>query len=162
MVSGISEPGPTRIAVFGSVATDLYDEPPIARPVRFLSPNAAAVLERALELIAAKSPAIATPILDRAVAAGKISSAERLELLDELVGAPGAAIGPRTAAVRRLRREVSAAIARAAPGLARPLLDEAVASERLTAAQELRILERLRESAGFPGAEELRAVSSFA
>jgi hypothetical protein len=41
---------------------------------------------------------------------------------------------------------VSAAIRRAAPGLAQPLLSEAVASERLTRVQERRIIERLRQS----------------
>jgi hypothetical protein len=35
---------------------------------------------------------------------------------------------------------------RAAPGIARPILDEAVDAERLTPAQEQRILERLRSS----------------
>jgi hypothetical protein len=39
-------------------------------------------------------------------------------------------------------------VGRAAPALAEPLLKEAVASERLTAAQERRIFERLRLSGG--------------
>jgi len=148
------EPGPTRIAVFGSVTVPPPQEAEPVRVTRVLSPNAAAVLDRALELVAANSPGIACPILDRALAAGTISAAERADLLSELVGAPGSSLPTRTEAARRLRHEVRAAIGRAAPGLARPLLDEAVASERLTRAQEVRILERLSQSSPRP-------VSSF-
>jgi hypothetical protein len=108
------------------------------------SPNATAVLERALALVAARSPEIACPILDRAVAAGTISSAERAELLGEVVGSASAAYEAPSAEAMRLRHQIRVAIGRAAPLLARPLLDEAVASERLTPAQELRILRRLR------------------
>ena len=43
-------------------------------------------------------------------------------------------------------REALAAIRRAAPAIAKPILDEAVDAERLTPAQEQRILERLRIS----------------
>jgi hypothetical protein len=149
MSSSVASPGPTRIAVFGSVAqAPLRIRPPRNRAPGFFSPNAAAVLERTLELVAARSTSIARPILDRAVAAGTISAAERAELIEELAGSgghpqPGA---PRSAAVARLRQEVSAAIRRAAPGLSQPLLSEAVASERLTRVQERRIIERLRQS----------------
>lgn len=149
MSSSVASPGPTRIAVFGSVAqAPLRIRPPRNRAPRFFSPNAAAVLERTLELVAARSTSIARPILDRAVAAGTITAAQRAELLEELAGSgeqrqTGA---PRSTAVARLRQEVSAAIRRAAPGLAQPLLSEAVASERLTRVQERRIIERLRQS----------------
>jgi len=51
-----------------------------------------------------------------------------------------------SAAARRVLREVLAAIRRAAPTIARPILDEAVDEERLTPAQKRRILERLRTS----------------
>jgi hypothetical protein len=43
-------------------------------------------------------------------------------------------------------REALAAVRRAAPAIATPILDDAVDQERLTAAQERRILERLRIS----------------
>jgi hypothetical protein len=113
------------------------------------------VLERALELIAAQSPAIACPILDRALAAGTITRAEHAALLSEIVGAPiDRAATPPSDAMMRLRHQVRAAIGRAAPALARPLLDEAVACARLTPSQEVRILQRLRRSA-------LRPVSSL-
>jgi hypothetical protein len=151
MPSTAVPPAPTRIAVFGpstdSTAPGFRARYGRAEPS---SPNATAVLERALALIAAKSPAIACPILARAVAAGTISPAERAELLGEVVGSP--VIPGRVSSVeaQRLRHQVRAAIGRAAPSLARPLLDEAVASERLTPAQEARILQRLRGGAPSP------------
>jgi hypothetical protein len=109
-----------------------------------LRPDTAAVVDRARELIAARSPEIASPLLDQALAAGAITEAERVELLHELVGVPDSGWALSVAA-QRLRRQVRAAIARAAPALARPLLDAAVADERLTPAQEGRILRRLRD-----------------
>ncbi len=56
--------------------------------------------------------------------------------------------GRLSVAAHRVLREVLAAIRRAAPGIAEPILAEAVDSERLTAAQQQRILERLRTSPG--------------
>jgi hypothetical protein len=99
-------------------------------------------------LLAAKTPGIAGPILDRALAAGTITDTERSGLLEELGGASADHASGRAAAVARLHQEVLAAVRRAAPTLAKPLLNEAVASERLTAAQERRILEHLRLSGG--------------
>ncbi|MGD0198517.1 MAG: hypothetical protein ABSC56_11520 [Solirubrobacteraceae bacterium] len=124
---------------------------PEAEPAA-LRPDAQAALERALELIAARSPEIACPILDRALAAGTITAAERAELLHEIVGAPAPPRSSLGAAAQRLRSQIRATIARAAPGLARPLLDEAVAARRLTPSQEMRILHRL-------GRGQLRSVS---
>jgi hypothetical protein len=98
-------------------------------------------------LLAAKTPGIAGPILDRALAAGTITDTERSGLLEELGGASVDHASGR-AAVARLHQEILAAVRRAAPTLAKPLLNEAVASERLTAAQERRILEHLRLSGG--------------
>jgi hypothetical protein len=146
-------PRGTRVAVFGPVE-ELPPSLPARNPAPLTSPAVALVLQRTAELIAAHSPEIASPILDRALAAGTITGAERAELLSELVGVPEAASSSHSPAARRLRCELRAAIARAAPSLARPLLDEAVASERLTLAQELRILERLHRV-------PLRALSSF-
>jgi hypothetical protein len=65
-----------------------------------------------------------------------------LELSD-----PAAPHDPAPALSREARgtlREALVALRRAAPGIARPILDEAVQAERLTPAQERRILERLR------------------
>ncbi|HEX2703429.1 MAG TPA: hypothetical protein VHM72_08360 [Solirubrobacteraceae bacterium] len=145
---------PTRIAVFGSVAAP---PEPIARPAKpaedsgqgRLPPAATAVLERIRVLLAANAPGIARPILDRALAAGTITATECSYLLGEFSGAPPAP-APARAAVVRLHQEILAAVRRAAPTLAKPLLKEAVASERLTAAQERRIIEQLRLSGGRP------------
>ena len=152
----------TRIAVFGAF--------PAERPLppqgdeRLLSPPAHAVLEHVLESIASSAPSIAQPILDRAVGDGTITRTERHELLRELSDrgaspdAPGAS--PVSVGARRVLREALAAIRRAAPSIAQPILDEAVDAERLTAAQQRRILERLRISParvlrGAPGAAQL-------
>lgn len=121
---------PTRIAVFGSLD---------AAPPAPLSPPARAVLDHVLEQVALSAPAIARPILDRAVADGAISRAQRHAILLDLDD-PLAEQAPS----RGVLREVRAAIRRATPSIARPILAQARASERLTAAQERRVLERLR------------------
>jgi hypothetical protein len=134
-----------RIAVFGSVSAERMDTAPDDTPP--LSPAARAVLERVLDSITSSVPTIAKPILDRAVAEGTITRAERHELLQELsdpTDMPGAA--PASIAARRVLREALAAIRRAAPGIAGPILEDAVDAERLTAAQQRRILERLGTS----------------
>ena len=147
-----------RIAVFGAIAA----QPPLALPAdaHALSPAARAVLERVLASIASSASSIAQPILDRAVEEGTITRAERHALLREL-SAPGDPddaeaeadadddadpAPPPSLGARRVLREALAAIRRAAPGIAQPILDEAVDAERLTPAQEKRILERLRIS----------------
>lgn len=137
-----------RIAVFGSVAAD---RPLATERDQAFSPAARAVLERVLSAIASSAPSIAKPILDRAVAEGAITRAERHELLLELSdpAAAGEAVwqAPMVSqGARRVLREALIAIAGAAPAIARPILDEAVDAERLTLAQERRILERLRWS----------------
>lgn len=154
-----SRPAPNRDAVFGSIAAppgtssrplSRFAKPEQGSGQRRLpqpSPAAAAVLERVRVLLAAKTPGIAGPILDRALAAGTITDTERSGLLEELGGASVDHASGR-AAVARLHQEILAAVRRAAPTLAKPLLNEAVASERLTAAQERRILEHLRLSGG--------------
>jgi hypothetical protein len=143
MTATATHPPSRRIAVFGSVAApDVQREPA-------LSPAASAVLQRVHEAIAANAPSIVKPILDRAVADGAITRAERHAMLLEL---SGAAIVEEEAAAsvslgaRGTLREALAAIRGAAPGIARPILDQAVDEERLTPAQERRILERLRSS----------------
>ena len=71
---------PRRIAVFGSVAADGGpgpDEHPFSAPAR-------AVLDRVLEAVACGAPAIAGPILDRAVAEGAITRGERHSMLRAL------------------------------------------------------------------------------
>jgi hypothetical protein len=131
-----------RIAVFGSLAA--ADPPAEER----LSPPARAVLERVIEAIASSAPSIAAPILDRAVQQGTITRAERHAMLLELRDPTHAddAVSPTSHAARRTLREALAAIRRASPAIARPILDAAVDAERLTPAQERRILERLRLS----------------
>ena len=139
-----------RIAVFGAIAA----EPPLALPAdtHALSPAARAVLERVLASIASSASSIAQPILDRAVEEGTITRAERHTLLRELSAqsdpddAPDDDVPPPSLGARRVLREALAAVRRAAPGIAQPILDEAVDAERLTPAQEKRILERLRIS----------------
>jgi hypothetical protein len=129
----------TRLAVFGSVAAE--------RPQ---SPAVNAVLEHVYAAVAANARVIATPIIDRAVEEGRITRDERHQLLLELADprtadpAPGA--GVVSIGAQRVLREALAAIRRAAPAIAAPILDDAVADERLTRAQEERILERLRTS----------------
>ena len=141
----------TRIAVFGAIAPE--PPPAAAAEAQALSPAARAVLERVLASSASSASAIAQPILDRAVEEGTITRTERHALLREL-SAPGdpddtpaaAATPPPSLGARRVLREALAAIRRAAPGIVQPILDEAVDAERLTPAQEKRILERLRIS----------------
>lgn len=139
----------TRIAVFGAGAPERA--PALPTDAQELSPAARAVLERVLASIESSASSIAQPILDRAVEAGLITRAERHGLLRELSAPSGRDDGPASAgasptslAARRVLREALAAIRRAAPGIAQPILDEAVGAERLTAAQQKRILERLR------------------
>ena len=103
--------------------------------------DADAVLARVRELIAARSPEIACPILDDALAAGAITTAERALLLREVVGVTDPLPGPLSLAAQRLRANIRAAIARAAPTLTKPLLDEAT----LTPAQRVRITDHLRD-----------------
>lgn len=141
-----------RIAVFGAIAAEQLP-PALPADTQALSPAARAVLERVLASIASSASSIAQPILDRAVEEGTITRAERHALLRELSGPPNpdeapddSAIPPPSLGARRVLREALAAIRRAAPGIAKPILDEAVDAERLTPAQEKRILERLRIS----------------
>jgi hypothetical protein len=134
-----------RIAVFGSVAAE---RPPASDRDEGFSAPARAVLERVIEAVASSAPAVAGPILDRAVADGTITRAERRAMVLELSD-PAASYEPAPVLSRDARgtlRDALAALRRAAPGIARPILDEAVESERLTPAQERRILERLRYS----------------
>jgi len=137
-----TRPPSRRIAVFGSVAA------PDEEREAALSPAASAVLERVHEAIAANAPSIVKPILDRAVADGTITRAERHSMLLELSDPTTAGEDPPDVSqdARRTLREALAAVRRAAPAIARPILDEAVDAERLTEAQERRILERLRAS----------------
>jgi hypothetical protein len=138
---------PTKIAVFSSPE-------PAPAAARDAAPAAhadpAAVLVRARELIAARSPGIAVPMLDRALAAGAITPAERAALLRELVGADDWRSAPLSLAAQRLRSQIRAAIVRATPALARPVLDEAVRSARLTQRQRMRITHRLRDGVRRP------------
>jgi hypothetical protein len=139
--------GPRRIAVFGSLSAQRASRAGVEAPAS----AARAVLELIFAQIAEQAPLIARPILDRAVAEGTLTSVERNELLRELAepdstgDAPAAATGVRLGA-RAVLSEAFVAIRLAAPGIAQPILREAVADERLTPEQSRRILERLRSS----------------
>jgi hypothetical protein len=141
------------VAVFGSAAqvAPAVHSRRSSSASRF-SPGTAAVFERVLALIKTYAPEIAGPIVDRGVAVGAISRAERQALIADIAhDASGlAALRPRSAAAAQLRVDALAAIARAAPRIARPVLDDAVASERLTSAQQRRILERLEAGQALP------------
>ena len=129
---------PARVAVFASAAPE---SPPT---------DLDAVLVRTRELIAARSPEIVCPLLDEAFDAGTITRAERAALLRELVGLGDPPPGQLGLAAQRLRARTQAAIARAAPALAKPLLDQAVAARRLTPSQRMRISHHLRDRAHRP------------
>jgi len=152
---------PRRIAVFGSLSAERATRAAVAVPAS----SARAVLEQVFAEIAARAPLIAGPILDRAVGEGKVTPGERDELLHEL--ADPEATGEVSAATRAgagSRTVLSAAfsaIRRAAPGIATPILGEAVADGRLTQAQARRILDRLRTSpsAPFRGARGARSAA---
>ena len=143
MTAQTTQPRRTRLAVFGSVASVR------SASDHGSSPAFGAVLERVLESIATHAPAIAGPILDRAVGEGRITRVERHDLLRQLSYRTAGNTDDATdtsPAGRLVLREALAAVRREAPAIARPILDEAVGSERLTAAQEQRILDRLRSS----------------
>jgi hypothetical protein len=137
---------PRRLAVFGSVSAE--------RPSRALveTPDSAAreVLERVFAEIAAQAPVIARPVLDRALAAAAITTAERDELVRELAVPEASADSPpapdRSVAASNALREALSAVRRASPGIAETILDAAVADGLLTAAQEQRIVGRLSSS----------------
>jgi len=133
--------------VFGSVAAE---RPLGSEDERPFSPAARAVLERVHEEVASSAESIVAPILDRAVAEGAITRAQRhtivLELSDQPIPARESAVPDQSQSARRVLREALGAVNRAAPGIARPILEEAVEHERLTPAQQRRILERLRIS----------------
>lgn len=138
---------PRRIAVFGSVSAERAPHDAVEAPAS----AARAVLERVFAEISAQAPLIAQPILDRAVGEGAVTLDERDELLRELADpdATGEAPAAQTrvgVSARIVLSEAFAAIRLAAPGIADPILRQAVANERLTSAQAGRILERLRSS----------------
>lgn len=117
-----------------------------------LSPSVRAVLERVLEAILERAPAVAAPILERALARGAISRAELHTLLARISAAADGEsrerIRPPTPSIPgsdRLLADCLAAIRRAAPSIAAPIVADALASERLTPAQARRILTRLGE-----------------
>ena len=146
---------PRRIAVFGSVSAERPPHAALEAPASATR----AVLERVFAEISAQAPLIAQPILDRAVGDGMVTREERDELLSELADpqATAEARAARTrvrAGARAVLGEAFSAIRRAAPGVAEPILRQAVADARLTPAQSRRILERLRSSpaAAFRGA----------
>jgi hypothetical protein len=102
-------------------------------------PAAFAVVRDVRTAIAAKAPDIARPVLDKAVSDGDISQAQADRLASIVADkrlasadARGLFNDPKAAPVFF---EVKAAIAREAPGLAKPVVDKAVADNKLTRAQ---------------------------
>jgi len=136
-------PGPRRIAVFGSASAARAAGTAPQTPAS----SARSVLEHVFAQISAQAPLIAAPMFDRAVGDGTITLEERDELLRELADPQASVEAPAAAAGARIvLTEAFAAIRLAAPGIAEPILRQAVADERLTTAQSTRILERLRSS----------------
>jgi hypothetical protein len=136
---------PRRLAVFGSVAAE---RPP--RTVEVPASSVRAVLERIFAAITTQAPLIAQPILDRAVGEQTITLDERDELLRELADPQATGEVPAATrmsiAGRAVLGEAFTAIRRGAPAIAEPILEQAVAGERITQPQARRILDRLRLS----------------
>jgi hypothetical protein len=139
---------PRRLAVFGSVSAERPSRTIVAAP----ESRAREVLEQVFAAIAEQAPLIALPVLDRAVGAGDISSSERDELLRELAQPQSSGdttdTPAATIAARAALREALGEVRLASPGIAQPILHDAVAEGLLTAAQEQRIIARLRTSPG--------------
>lgn len=135
-------PSPRRLAVFGSVSAE---RPP--RAVEAPPSAAREVLERVFAEITSRAPELARPVLDAAVRAGTIDGVERDELLGELAepwSTTDSTQSQSDPAALAVLREALAAVRRAAPAIAEPLLAAAVDRGELTAEQQSRILTRLR------------------
>jgi hypothetical protein len=103
------------------------------------------LFQAVLDAIAAAASAIAAPILDDALRRGRVDHEQH----DSLVGAlrdPRVASTPAGAEECLVLREAHAAIRRAAPAIATPLLDAAVARGELRSDERDRVLDRLAHS----------------
>jgi hypothetical protein len=114
------------------------------RPARLrallLDPAARAVALDAARALAERAPALADPVLDRAVADGTLTE-RRAERLRERAARFAARLAePANGAWLA----AAAAVVRAAPGIAAPVLDRAVAADRLTREQADAVLDAIR------------------
>jgi hypothetical protein len=100
--------------------------------------NTLAVVESVRKAIAAKAPGLAKPVVDKAVSDGDISQAQADRLssvvADKKLSRTDAQALFADAKVAPVFFEVKAAIAREAPGIAKPIVDQAVSDGKVTRA----------------------------
>ena len=134
------------------------------KPLASLSTGELSALAKARTAIAAAAASIATPILEEAVAAGTISSAQETALLASLSATPGSGSGPDGtwtgatgatgavgaashaapgAAAAAVFMSVQQAIQAQVSSIATPVLDAAVTAGTITSAQETTLLRLL-------------------
>jgi hypothetical protein len=107
------------------------------------------------QAIAKQAPSAAGPIIDQARSDGKITSAQADELKsaagDIASGGPRAALGHGAlmadADVRAVVRDAIKALAKQAPSIAKPIIDQAVADGKLTPAQADEITKHIADAA---------------
>jgi hypothetical protein len=145
-----------------------------AKPLASLTKDELAALARARTAISAASGAIATPILDQAVAAGTITAAQKTAFLASLSVTPGPGSGPdgtwtgatgtagalgrsphavTNSAAQSVFASVQTAIQAKVGSIATPVLDAAVSAATITSAEETMLLSLLESGPiGHPGA----------
>jgi len=138
-----------------------------AKPLASLTKDEMTALAKARTAIAAASASIAEPILDRALAAGTITAAQKQAFLASLTATPGTGSGPDgtwtgatgatgaagtagtagngthvapSAAVQAIFASVQKAIQAQVSSIATPVLDAAVTAATITSAQETTLL----------------------
>jgi hypothetical protein len=103
-----------------------------------------AVVQDVRTAIAAKAPDIAKPVIDKAVSDGDISSEQGVRLSkvvsDKRLSRADAEALFGDAKVAPVFFEVKAAIARQAPDIAKPIVDEAVSDKKITQEQGDRLI----------------------
>jgi polyhydroxyalkanoate synthesis regulator phasin len=115
----------------------------------------AGVIGDIAQTIAKQAPSVAGPIIDQARSDGKITGAQADELKtaasDIASGGPRAAFSHgdlmADAGVRAVVRDVIQALARQAPSIAKPIIDQAVADGKLTRAQADEITKHIADAA---------------
>jgi hypothetical protein len=155
-----------------ATAADSSARPPAApKPLASLSSGELAALARARSAIAIAAVSIATPILERAVADGSITAAERAQFLRSLsaTSGPGAGVdgtwtgatgasgsagppapapgGAPSSAAHAVFARIESAIAAKIGAVATPVLDAAVSSGSISRAQETTLLGLLERGA---------------
>lgn len=115
----------------------------------------AAVFGDVAQAIAKQTPSVAGPIVDKAVADGKITKAQGDELkraADDLASdGRGALFAHRDlladANVRDVVRDVAKALATQAPAIAKPIVDKAVADGKITQAEADKLTQHIADAA---------------